>query len=79
MSNTAFIGTLHEHFNTKSQKAIACKLCIGKNEYENWLMVSSGTDCGVVDLIENEETDEEPLAKRLRLSFDVDSDAENGD
>ena len=42
-------------------------------------MGSSGTDCGVVDLIENEETDEEPLAKRLRLSFDVDSDAENSD
>ena len=42
-------------------------------------MVSSGTDCGVIDLIENGETDEETLAKRLRLSFGVDSDAESGD
>ena len=75
LSNTAFIGTLHEHFDTKLQKEIACKLCIGKKEYENGLMASAGTYCGVVDLIENEETDEEPSAERLRLSFDVDSDA----
>ena len=33
----------------------------------------------MVDLIQNEETDEEASAKRLRLSLDVDSDAENSD
>ena len=52
-----------------------CKICIGKKEYENGLMISTGTDCAVVDEIENAEPDEEPATKRLRLSFEYDSDA----
>ena len=78
-SNTAFIGTLHEYFDTKAQKAIVCKICIGKKGYENGLMDSTGTDCAVVDEIESAEPDEEPVTKRLRLSFEYDSDAENSD
>ena len=56
-----------------------CKICFGKKEYENGLMLSTGTDCAAGDEIEGAEPDEEPVTKRLRLSFEYDSAAENND
>lgn len=75
MSNTAFVGKIHDKFNTNSQKEIAPKIHIGRKEYHNEVMKPPNNKDDVADFEKCEVTIEEPLTKRLCITFDVDSDS----
>lgn len=79
LSNSAFVGTLHEYFDSKSQKVIAGKICMGRKEYDNGVTDLAGAECVAVDAIESGSTAEEPSTKRIRFTFDDDSDADFSD
>lgn len=75
--NAAFIGTLHNFFDTKALKCIAAKICIGRKEYDNGVMDGTDTDDGGIDKVAPEPRVEEPSRKRIRITFDDDSEADD--
>ena len=79
ISNTAFVGKLHEYFDSQAQKDIAAKMLIWKRDYDNGLMNSTGKENDIVNETLVNETAEEPSAKRLRFTFGEESSSDSSD
>ena len=79
ISNTAFLGKLHEYFESQTQRKTAAKRFIGKRDYDNGLMDPTGAGNDIVDGNLANETTDESSARRLRFTFGEDSSSESSE